>query len=179
MRALPVVLACILLIATAGSSEAEWYKWTDADGVLHITDDLGRVPEDKRGEAEIYVPTPPGELKGTTRPEGAKPEPEFEMFRAGELYGGQTLEWWKESFDKLDKEIGSIEAGLVSKRQYVNVFEGGRRFGQIFGDEDIDTYKRLKKEIVEDEKRLARLNDELETLRRRARLAGVPRAIRK
>ena len=182
-KASAALAAFILAVLTgplaAGPAFADWYRWTDEEGVIHITDDFGRVPEKERGKAEVYLPAPPGELMGVDRGEARPPEPAYEKHKAGELYGDETLEWWKEHFDKLAKEIGEIESGLVAKKQYIDIFEGGRRFGQIYGDKEVETYKRFKKEVKEDEARVGKLRKKLAELRRKARIVGVPRAVMK
>jgi len=48
-----IALALVLLsLITAGSSSAEIYRWTDAEGKLHFTQDLGRVPVGQRSRAK-------------------------------------------------------------------------------------------------------------------------------
>lgn len=162
-----IITTLLLVPANAG---AELFKWTDEDGVVHITDDLGKVPEEVRGDVRRIETTPP---------ERAYEPPPYIPDEAGpELYGGKTLQWWADIFKKKDAEIGSIEARIASKRQYIEVFEGGRRFGQTFGPDEVDRYERLKKEISEDTSRLQELRDELSELRRKATSYGVPREVR-
>jgi len=169
-----VLLVAIFLLSTAAM--ADIYKWTDERGVVHITDDPGRIPEAMRDKVKVYrtkhrrpapeekkISIPPTEL-----PKAAKKE----------LYGGHPLEWWKEKFDRINEEIDDLMVEIDTKEKYISIFEGGRRFGQIFGERESATYRRYKKELVEDEKRLGELKDELDELRRQARLAGVPRTIR-
>lgn len=171
--------AALVLAFTLSASPAlaDWYKWTDKEGVIHITDDIGKIPENERANAEVYIPSPPGELKGMS-PGEAAPAPDFEKFKAGELYGGETLEWWKEKFKKLKEELGATESSYTSKKQYVEIFEGGTRFGQIYGEVELDTYKRYKEDLPGVKAKLDKLKRELDELRRRARLAGVPKVIR-
>ena len=40
-----------LLLGTAPSSAAEYYRWVDQNGVVHFTDNLQNVPEKQRGPA--------------------------------------------------------------------------------------------------------------------------------
>lgn len=48
-----IALAGVLLsLITAGSSAAEIYRWTDAEGKLHFTQDLGQVPVSQRSQAK-------------------------------------------------------------------------------------------------------------------------------
>lgn len=156
---------------------AEWYKWVDEDGVLHITDDPNRVPREKRGRVEEVSPEefphvgeegPPS--PGPVMEERAEPEVE--------LYGGQTLEWWKERLNALRRDIDELGSEIGRKEDFVNVFERGRRFGQIFTEEQVETYQNYKDSLSRDRERLDEMRRELESLRSRARRAGVPRSVR-
>jgi hypothetical protein len=153
---------------------AEIYHWTDEEGVLHITDDLGKVPEEYRSKAKVFE-TGPAEEEPAVEP---APPPAAPGLEVEELYDGQPLDWWKEEFEKIEKRIAELEGAYNKKRQFVSVFEAGRRFGQVFEQSDVETYQRYKKEIPEDEKRFEELDGELEELRRKARSAGVPKEVR-
>lgn len=48
----------ILLMAFAGSAQAEIYRWTDDQGVVHFTDDYALIPEKDRPRVIIEVDTP-------------------------------------------------------------------------------------------------------------------------
>ena len=95
-----------------------------------------------------------------------------------ELYGDHTLEWWTQAFAGKNDDIQLLQSSITTKRQYIDIFEGGRRFGQVFGAGERSTYDSYKKELPEDEKKLQTLKDELDELRRKATIAGVPREIR-
>lgn len=153
---------------------AEIYHWTDEEGVLHITDDLGKVPEEYRPKAKVFKTRPAEEFPAVE----PAPPPAAPGLEVEELYDGQPLDWWEEQFGKIEKRIAELEGAYNKKRQFVDVFEGGRRFGQVFEESDIETYQRYKKEIPEDEKSFKELNRELEELRRKARSAGVPKEVR-
>jgi len=52
VRTLPLpILLCLALLAPGGAG-AQLYRWTDAEGRLHVTDDLSRVPPEQRALAE-------------------------------------------------------------------------------------------------------------------------------
>ena len=61
---LPALCLCCLPLATARA--AEYYRWHDDNGVLHITDNLHNVPPKQRGKIN-RVPTPES-------PRAAEPE---------------------------------------------------------------------------------------------------------
>ena len=47
---LPIILSLLILCSTA-VADADIYKWTNAQGVVHYTDDLGRIPSRYRRTA--------------------------------------------------------------------------------------------------------------------------------
>lgn len=71
-RVLRAALALALLASGPGAS-AEVYRWTDADGRLHFTQDLGEVPPGQREAARDAAAAPdrPGTLQTYRAPEPA------------------------------------------------------------------------------------------------------------
>jgi len=154
---------------------ANLYKWMSEDGVLHITDSLGKVPEAQRHKVEVFKLEPQRKRRIEQSPVYIPPTKP--MKKPPTLYGDHTIEWWRAAFDKLNEEIETLKDDIENKRQFITVFEGGRRFGQMFGDTEVANYKRYKKEIINDREALKELEDKLEKLRREARIADVPREI--
>lgn len=175
------IFQCLLITFLSGLSPvlAEIYHWTDEDGVLHLTDDLGKVPEEQRGKVNVFETKPDREGPPEEGPpeEGpvVEPPPAVEV---EELYDGMLLSWWEKQFQEIRKSIAGVEGAYTKKKQFVEVFEAGRRFGQVYEERDIETYERYKKEIPEDEEMLEGLAEELEELQRKARSAGVPKKVR-
>jgi clan AA aspartic protease (TIGR02281 family) len=59
-----ILIIGLLLLRTAPSSAAEYYRWIDQNGVVHFTDNLQNVPEKQRGPAtriKATDNTPPAE----------------------------------------------------------------------------------------------------------------------
>ncbi|MFQ5428377.1 MAG: DUF4124 domain-containing protein [Thermodesulfobacteriota bacterium] len=173
------VLLPVSLVFVFGATPlyADLYKWEDSRGVLHITDDLGKVPEDKRHGVKVYKikPAPKRHLGET--PVHIQPT-ELVREKPPELYGGQTLQWWKDAFFKIGEEKDTLQDEIQKKAQFITVFEGGRRFGQVFGELEVSLYERYKEEIIKDEERLKDIEEKLKDLQRKATINGVPRQIR-
>lgn len=73
----PALAAAILLGSTVAAG-AEIYRWTDAAGSVHFTEDLSQVPPDKRraaAEAAREAPRTPSRLQTYERPERARTAP--------------------------------------------------------------------------------------------------------
>ena len=93
MRAILVLAAMALLCATAATAGPPIYKWVDADGHTHFTQDLGQVPPQHRKAAQLSVhrvrtrdvqtfeQAPAKSVRATTRgsARGAQLEIPFEM----------------------------------------------------------------------------------------------------
>lgn len=170
------LISALILIFFAPLAHADLYEWVDEEGIIHITDQIEKVPPEYKAKLKVHKSTPASEPERVEESAQRPAMPEGE--RGEELYGDHTLNWWKEEFARKKDEVQSLEAGVTSKRQYVQIFESGRRFGQVYGTTEIATYKTYKKELPEDEERLIKLKDELEELRRKARIVGVPEYVR-
>jgi len=172
-----IALAVLVLLLASSYASAELYRWTDEDGRLHITDRLQNVPERYRKEMDVRPSTParpqPRRVERpapAAPPEGAKPDLV--------LYDGKRLEWWEGAFEKKRGEIAAREAEIEGKKQFIAVFERGRRLGQLFEKAEVERYVRDKEGLAADEEGLDRLKQELEDLYEEARKAGVPRSAR-
>ncbi len=165
-------------------SEAELYKWRDADGKLHVTDDLHKVPREKRRNIETQptVSRPASERRGSAGTTGGGytddyPQGEYEETRGVELYGGESFEWWAGEFERLNTKVEWLERNNKNMEEYIKVFEGGRRFGQVFGSNETARYNENKRDLPEDKALLVKVKEELAELRQRAVGYGIPEEI--
>lgn len=170
------LLALAILVGPA-LAYADFYQWVDKQGVTHITDDLNSVPREYRDALKVHEKKEIGPSEKSVEPQAVEAGPKKQE-KTVELYGDHTLDWWKQAFSTKRDEIARLEEKLSVKKQFMEVFEGGRRFGQVFGSSEVDTYNRYKTEAPQDESALQRLKDELSELVRKATNAGVPRGIR-
>jgi clan AA aspartic protease (TIGR02281 family) len=67
VKIIPPLVVGLLLLRTATSLGAEYYRWVDQNGVVHFTDNLQNVPEKQRGPATRIQaadnPPPPEPVK--------------------------------------------------------------------------------------------------------------------
>lgn len=171
----------VSFLAFASYASADLYQWRDEKGVIHITDSIEKVPQKYRAKVKVHESTPPRAVEAPVS-ESAPPSdivpPEAPQDRREEIYGDQTLEWWRQTFAKKQEEMRALETSVASKKQFVETFEGGRRFGQTYGQSEMDTYNRYKTELAGEQNRLNALKDEFDELKRKATIAGVPREVR-
>lgn len=168
-----ILLPAILFAFLASPAFADLYQWKDERGVIHITDSMEKVPSKYRAQVRVFKEGPTEEI-GPVEAETPPPLQE----KRDELYGDQTLEWWRQNFMRKREEIANLQSSISTKTQFLEVFESGRRFGQVYDNETVARYKILKEELPEDLRRLAELREEYEEFQRSATRAGVPKGIR-
>lgn len=199
----PSLLVLFFTLLFVAPANAEFYKWTDKDGVLHVVDDLHKVPPEERLNLgldieELEEAAKPGK-KRKVEPVPSKParptqatKPTKKVAPEDELFGGKTLDWWTRTFNRLIREKSELERSIAAKEEYKRVYEIGvrlkrkeemipeseRRYVKEFTKGTIETYRRYKKELPENRAELERKTVELEKLQRTARRAAVPRKIR-
>jgi hypothetical protein len=199
----PSLLVLFFTLLFIAPANAEFYKWIDKNGVLHVVDDLHKVPPGQR----LNLGLDTEELEEAAKPKEkrkAEPAPSKKARPAqatkstkkvapgDELFGDKTLDWWTRTFSRLIREKSELERSIAAKEEYKRVYEIGvrlkrkekmipaseRRYVKEFTKDTIETYKRYKKELPDDRERLAEKTEELEKLRRKAKNAAVPRKIR-
>lgn len=177
LRIKVLALSAAIVFGASAFAHADLYQWKDKEGVIHITDDLEKVPEKYRDKMKVRKsPKGKAQAPATTAPPAA--EPAQPPQQKAELYGDYPLEWWMQNFSRIKRDVKSLEDSVADKKQFMSLFESGRRLGQTYSSSDVETYNRYKSELPEDEQRLLQLKDELDELRRKATIAGVPKEIR-
>jgi clan AA aspartic protease (TIGR02281 family) len=92
----------IILAVLVSASYGEMYKWVDEKGTVHFTDDLSKIPEKYREDAETRRPSkeilspeveekssssPPSEVPRSSKSEGV----EVDLLRRGEIWITEVL----------------------------------------------------------------------------------------
>jgi len=98
-----VILFVVILFVFVSPGYGEMYKWVDEKGTIHFTDDLSKVPEKYRPDAEmlkapkeISSPETKEKIKEppTSLPTSTTPEPkgfEVDLFRRHELWLAEVI----------------------------------------------------------------------------------------
>ncbi|MBI5598214.1 MAG: DUF4124 domain-containing protein [Deltaproteobacteria bacterium] len=175
MRIFGIILISCLLSASHAS--AAIYQWTDGKGVLHMTDDEEKVPPEYRGKAAV-IELEQGRPAAAPPPVPAVRPLSEKKDEKEELYGDHPLSWWRSAIGKQKNDLDSAEREYYQKKQFVEIFENGRRLGQTYDPDTVGLYTNHKKDLPDVEGRIRELEDGLVELRRKARYSGVPRELR-
>jgi len=55
MRYCSLLLICLFILVFTATGHAEFYKYTNEKGEVIYTDDISRIPAEKRGEVDVYT----------------------------------------------------------------------------------------------------------------------------
>ena len=125
----------LLILATLAFSQ-EVYRWVDEKGTIHLTDDLGQVPEKYRGRIQRELPpdepppvqpaSPPSirTPTGTPRAKEIKPTPgsttgEKDILGRGEEWWRAKTREWNEKLITAQKSYESAYGEWKAKEQEI------------------------------------------------------------
>lgn len=132
-----LIIVSILLLLLPGVGNAETYKWTDQKGVMHFTDDPGKIPLKYRKKAmanldgELKEPKPatnsaattaPPQNKASFPPHPASPPIVYKGCTPGVTYTRVEYLLLKEKYEQLEKTCRPI----IEKRNSIEASRGGR-----------------------------------------------------
>ncbi len=149
------------------------YQWTDGKGVVHITDDLNKIPEKYRSNARRLETAP--ETSETPGPSGRPrispaPGESQEEEREADL-----KEEWQQRMKRAKERLADAERryhALEEKRNNLLGSWGGPASGHLAGREEAD---RVDQEMKQVQKEIDADRNEVENvIPEAARKAGVP-----
>lgn len=144
---LRIVFFLILCMTLAFSLSAEVYRYKDAKGISHFTDNILDVPADQRKTAEVYR-----EIRSTT-PENKPAEPAKEETNGTDLRQKQYKELLEEQ-EALDQAYLKLEArkkALDKEKQTISTpgqLEAFREKIKVF-NEDVTDFTGRKEAFAE------------------------------
>jgi uncharacterized protein DUF4124 len=115
-----VTLIIFMLAACVSTAAAETYTWTDEQGTMHFTEDLGKVPEKIRNKVnrEEEAAPAPEEKPATTALPAKSPETTPQNIPSGGggddgIYAGKTYDQWQ-------KELLERETAMIAVRKRID-----------------------------------------------------------
>ncbi len=124
-------LALLLAIAPGTGAAGAVYQWTDADGVVHFSDDPGKIPKKFHGTVqELRRPDEPKAPNGIN-PEDAQGAQESVSKPAEAVDAdGHNREWWQQRVRKWEQKKTDAQANLadaqerLGKERFLNATTG-------------------------------------------------------
>jgi len=200
MKLLIIWLILTVMVAVAHGTT---YQWLDDRGVMHYTDDPGKIPGKYMKRVKERESVKGAEIR-LTPPHDAPPAaaPGVSDDRKQNLFGGHDEAWWRGRYAGARNEIKRIQDALPDKKDELDklhrkwVISMGRKPGtgetreDRFvkpppGEEELShalstpgrhrsAYYEKKAEIEKDETRIKELQENLNDLEVEAGKAGVP-----
>lgn len=167
-------LAASLFLASPLPSHADIYRWEDAQGTVHFTDDVASIPELYRKHSTVVIHGAP---TGASRPdESARtPEPAVrppERTRPGPTPADQAaLEAERERQD-LVSQVEQLKAKIAAKEEHIRMVDAKRSLAtnplrnRFVDPADLDLYKKYKAELPGDREQLKKLEALLDSLKK-------------
>ena len=176
IRGSSFIIVMLLVFVFSSPATADLYQWQDEKGSVHIVDDILLVPSKYKNKVKV-IKTKPSEQAPAQQ--DIQPPPETETpSEQEELYGDHPLSWWKEEFSQKKQEISELKKTIEEQKSYIADYEQGRRLYRLYSKEDTEKYETYNDNLPDNEKRLSKLQADLEALRDKARIYGVPRKVR-
>lgn len=166
----PLALASLLLLLfllPAADSRADIYRWEDASGTVHFTDDLSSVPAAFRGKAtrvireaprtaEPPAPARPANGEAVTAPAPSREDPGAAAARDRE---------------ELSSEVEQMRAKIAAKEKLIRFVEERQNLAmnpyrsRVVDPGDLELYKKYQEELPGDRQRLQDFESRLESIK--------------
>ncbi len=169
----PLLAAFALLTLCAAVSRADIYRWEDASGTVHFSDDLSNIPSGYRSKATTIIreapasPSPapadkePPQVRGKASPGAPEYAPPPDMTPVSE----------ESDRDRLSSEVEQLRAKIAAKENLIRTVDERRSLAvnpyrnRIVESADMDLYNKYKAELPGDRQQLQELESRLESLR--------------
>ena len=166
------VAASLFLLSSPLSSRADIYRWEDAQGTIHFTDDITSIPSPYRKsatrmirEAPSVPPAPqvaPPPEKPPVPPPGTPPG----------LSDKERAEAAKErEKEELASRVEQFRAKIAAKEQHINAVDAKRSLAvnplrnRYVDQADLDLYDKYRSELPADRRQMKELESRLESIK--------------
>jgi hypothetical protein len=176
MRALTLVVLGVLGVLALDASAGEIYRWVDAQGNVHFSDEPpphqagSEWQPEADGTFQVVPQEPPApratppraRVPAPARPAAAKPPQQARK-------GGATQQEWRRRSQAIEREVSGIEKQLEALDEGPLVVHRSSRQNGVWWDQENTAQRRARLE-----RELEQANRDLEKLQDKARRAGVP-----
>lgn len=178
MRYFAILIILLTPIVVSIGAAGETYKWTDKEGNPHFSDTpppYGEVVYETLSEARS------SSGKESADPSGKARYPSSSLA----LYSGKPLYFWRDQFEMLNSKITMKQKDirlLKSAIDKTDMYQPEKKSGMIIYPRELrvdgkllNTRSQFIEEWARQSEQLRDLEEELQTLRHEAQLAGIPR----
>lgn len=136
------ILFTLILFCTTNIAFAELFKWTDDEGVPHMTDRLDKVPKQYRKDVIIKEEGKPSNIsqnhkKKHTGPNIVIPSSESKPYK------GKTLQEWLDVIEEVRQAIADDRTNIESKKLILESFESSVNYAKDLNAQVRDLKARL------------------------------------
>lgn len=158
----------ILALLSPLPARAAFYQWTDAEGVVHFTDNRNNIPkqyQDRARRVEVsdsattVVPSAGGAVQLEPQRKAAEP-------------GGHGERWWRDRYKTLRNELKSLQDGRTRKEQALEELRRKRTFFHKASDRQAINV--MEADIAGDDAKISEMLNRIQALDLAAAQAGVP-----
>ncbi len=137
MKFLFVLFSAVFLLGCAQPAQAEFYRYQDAGGAWHFTDDPANIPENQLDSVKAYVDTPAdGDDAGQTDT-APTPAPQIDQAKMAQ-----------QEYQMLNQEKAALDAEYDQlQRHTVAVEQEGQGITDDVGKDAIEAYNRKVTEL--------------------------------
>lgn len=163
-----ILLSLLLLSLLVPSlARAAFYQWTDAQGVVHFTDNRNNIPKQYRDKAHRVDVTDSAPVVVSPRGESvSSPAP------AATMPGGHDQRWWQDRFKALRTELkalqdqrAGLEQQLIELRRKRTIFQRAR---------DREAINAMEAQVSATDAKISEMLNRIAALDLAAAQAGVP-----
>ena len=175
----PLRSAAALLVASAAlaapPAQAQVYRWTDAQGTVHYTDDPDTIPASKRAHAREGAPADGDHVKVESPPPG-RGAGDLERARQQRKAAEAAREAsWRQRFRAARERIASLEQAIAADRALVADPKALPVNRQVHGGVlPSAEYEAAVERLKRAERDLAQAREDLADLERQAAREAVP-----
>ena len=184
-----MVIRCLLVVGLFGSLTVfaqVVYRWVDADGLMHFTDDPASIPPKYRASASKMAPPELGvvhvkeaqAVEPVDSPQVTSPKPPEPA--EAEADPQQVERQWRGAFKALNRRVEELESSLVADRKLLATVAERATYNPVTGmyfptNEGDQLRERIRKSELE----LKNAQEELQDLEREASRNSIPREWRR
>lgn len=124
-----VTICALLVVVTASTADAVTYSWTDEQGTVNFSEDLGSVPKQFRKKArKIQDTEPQPEEQPVPSPDAGK-APKVAPTAADSDGGSTDGKYAGKTYGQWEKDLRDREAAMAAVRKEIDEIDGQLRTG--------------------------------------------------